>query len=56
MRVKNVGVASGNNGAKNLPDGLVIFLSRPANLERSQPLVSSLGIRPRHSIAIRFNK
>jgi len=55
MRVKHVGVASGNDGAKNLPDGLAIFLSRSANLERSQPSVSGLGIRSRHSIAIRFN-
>jgi len=55
MRVKNVGVASGNNGAKNLPDGLAIFLSGTANLERMQPAIFVSAIRARHLIVIIFS-
>ena len=55
MRVKNVGVASGNDGAKNLPDGLVIFLSGTANLKRMQPAIFVSAIRARHLIVIIFS-
>ena len=55
MRVKHVGVASGNDGAKNLPDGLAIFLSRSANLGRSQPLLFASAIGARHLIVIIFS-
>jgi len=38
-----------------LPDGLAIFLSRPANLERSQPAIFVSAIRARHLIVIIFS-
>jgi hypothetical protein len=40
---------------KDLPDGLAIFLSGPANLERSQPAASVSRITALHLIVIVFN-
>jgi len=45
-------MASGNDGVKDLPDGLTIFLPGTANLEQSRLAVSFSAIRARHLIII----
>jgi hypothetical protein len=52
IRVKDVSIASGNDGVKDLPDGLAIFRSRSANLDPSRLAVSVSAIRTRHLIVI----
>ena len=50
VRIENVSIASGNDSMKDLPNGLAVLCSRPADSQRLQAAITGSVNKARHRI------